>query len=498
MTPKRYVSLWFRHLRTDWFQLRRPALHDKPFVLAFSDHGRKLVAAADPKAEAQGVFPGATVADARAIIPGLEVLDDIPGLSDKLLTALAGWCIRFTPIAAVDPPDGLILDVTGCSHLWGGDQAYLRSITTRLQAAGYAVRVAMADTVGAAWALARFGSAAGGPEVDDLLLGLPPSALRLEPLLLDKLHKLGFATIGHFAHLPRSALRRRFGPQLLLRLDQAFGREEEFLQPLHPAEQYQERLPCPEPIATATGIGIALQRLLEVLTTRLQKEGKGLREASFKAYRLDGKLEQIRITTNRPSHSVSHLYKLFELRIATIEPDLGIDLFLLEATKTEDLSPVQEQLWAGDQGLEDRAVVELLDRLSGRFGAASIRRYLPDEHHWPERSIKTANALNERPAVPWRSDRPRPTILLERPVLVEVTAPVPDYPPLLFRYQGKVHLIKKADGPERIEREWWLEEGPHRDYYVVEDQDGARYWLFRSGHYTGASSQQWFLHGFFP
>ena len=490
MTTKSYVSLWFRHLKTDWFQLRRPALNHQPFVLATSDHGRKIVVAADPKAETQGIFPGATVADARAIIPGLEVLDDIPGLGDKLLTALAEWGIRFTPMVAIDPPDGLLLDTTGCSHLWGGDQPYLQSILTRLQARGYDVRGAMADTIGAAWALTRFGDAP--------LLDLPSAALRLETATLDKLRKLGLVTIGHFAHLSRSALRRRFGPALLLRLDQAVGREQEFLQPLHPVEQYQERLPCLEPITTATGIGIALERLLEALTTRLQKEGKGIREALFKAYRLDGKIEQLRIATNRPSDNVTHLYKLFELRIATIEPDLGIELFLLEATKLEELSPVQEQLWAGDQGLEARGMAELIDQLAGRFGSACIRRYLPDEHHWPERSIKTTAALNEKPAIPWRTDRPRPTILLQQPVPVQVTAPVPDYPPLLFRYQGKVHHIKKADGPERIEREWWLEEGPHRDYYCVEDQDGARYWLFRSGHYTGEHTQQWFLHGYFP
>jgi protein ImuB len=492
MTPKSYVALWFPHLKTCWFQLRRPALRDKPFVLSISDHGRKLVAAADAKAEAQGIFPGATVADARAIIPGIEVLDDIPDLSDKLLKALAEWCIRFTPIAAVDAPDGLLLDTTGCSHLWGGDQPYLQAILTRLQARGYDVRGATADTIGAAWALARFGCGSND------LFDLPPASLRLEAATLDKLHKLGLVTIGHFAHMPRSVLRRRFGPQLLRRLDQAFGREEEFLQPLQPVEQYQERLPCLEPIATAAGIGIALQRLLETLTKRLQKEGKGIREALLKAYRLDGKIEQQRIATNRPSDNAPHLYKLFELKIAEIEPDLGIELFTLEATKLEDLSPVQEELWAGDQGLEARPIAELLDQLIGRFGAASIRRYLPDEHHWPERSIKPAQDLSEKPAIPWRTDRPRPTILLPQPVPIQVTAPVPDYPPLLFRHQGKVHQIKKADGPERIEREWWLEEGPHRDYYCVEDQDGARYWLFRSGHYTGDRTQQWFLHGYFP
>lgn len=492
MTTKSYVSIWFRHLKTDWFQIRRPELQNRPFVLSIADHGRKLVAAADPKAEAQGVAAGATVADARAIIPGLEVLDDIPDLSHKLLTALAEWCIRFTPVAAVDTPDGLLLDTTGCSHLWGGDQPYLQAILTRLQARGYDVRAAMADTIGAAWASARFGR-----ESKDLFT-LPPAALRLEPVTLDRLQKLGLVTIGHFAHMARPVIRRRFGPQLLLRLDQVFGREEEFLQPLHPVEHYQERLPCLEPIATATGIGIALQRLLETLVKRLQKEGKGIREALLKAYRLDGKIEQQKIATNRPSNNVAHLFKLFELKIAAIEPDLGIELFTLEATKLEDLSPVQEQLWAGDQGLEARPIAELIDQFTGRFGSGCIRRYLPDEHHWPERSIKPAPDLSQKPAIQWRTDRPRPTILLPKPIPIQVTAPVPDYPPLLFRHQGKVYQIRKADGPERIEREWWLEEGPHRDYYCVEDQDGARYWLFRSGHYTEERTQQWFLHGYFP
>jgi protein ImuB len=501
MTTKSYTALWFRHLTTDWFRLRRPALNDTPFVLAISDHGRKLVASADRKAEAQGIFPGATVADARAIIPGIEVLDDIPGLSDKLLSALAEWCIRFTPIAAVDAPDGLLLDTTGCPHLWGGDQPYLQAILTRLQARGYDVRGAMAGTIGAAWALARFGRQAVIPDPahqHDELLRLPPAALRLEPATLDKLQKLGLVTVGHFAHMARSVLRRRFGPQLLRRLDQAFGREEEFLQPLQPVGQYQERLPCLEPIATATGIGIALQRLLEALTKKVQKEGKGIREALLKAYRLDGKIEQQKIATNRPSDNAAHLFKLFELKIGEIEPDLGIELFTLDATKLEDVSPLQEELWAGDQGLEARPIAELLDQLTGRFGSACIRRYLPDEHHWPERSIKPAQDLSEKPAIPWRTDRPRPTILLPQPIPIQVTAPVPDYPPLLFRHLGKVHQIKKADGPERIEREWWIEEGPHRDYYCVEDQDGARYWLFRSGHYTADRNQQWFLHGYFP
>jgi len=515
---RRFVSIWFRHLKTDWFQLRRPALKDSPFVLAITEHGRKLVSAADPQAEAQGIYPGATVADARAIIPDLEVIDDIPGIAEKLLTGLASWAIRFTPSAAIDLPDGLLLDSTGCAHLWGGEEEYVGVLGARLGAAGYDVRIAMADTAGAAWGLARYrvgdeiaperqrvgmGRHEGMVVVEgqgqvEAVLGLPPVALRLEPVILDKLQKLGFVCIGDFAHFTRSALRRRFGPSLLLRLDQAFGREREDVRPLHPAVVYEERLPCLEPISTATGIGIAIERLLGTLTRRLEVGGKGLREAVLKIFRVDGRVAQVQITTNRPSHNAVHLYKLFELRIVTIEPGLGIELFVLEAPKVEELSPLQEEIWAGDRGSEAPAIAELIDNLINRFGSESISRFLPDEHHWPERSVKRALTPDEQPAIPWRTDRPRPVHLLAAPEAIEVAAPVPDYPPMLFVYRGKVHRIKKADGPERIEREWWIQEGPHRDYYCVEDEEGGRYWIFRSGHYTGDNMQRWFLHGFFP
>jgi protein ImuB len=498
--PNRFVTIWFRHLTTDWFSLRRPALRETPFVLASLDRGRMIITAANPLAQTQDIDTGMAVADARAIIPTLEVFDEKPGLSGKLLKALAEWCIRYTPITAVDPPDGLILDVTGCAHLWGGERPFLKEIVTRLRGSGYDVRAAMADTIGTAWAISRFGQVT--PLIDSggqaaALLPLPSAALRLEPAVLERLQKLGLYTINHFITMPRPALRRRFGPGLLRRLDQALGQEEEPIQPLQPPEAYQERLPCLEPIVTSTGIEIALQRLLEILCLKLQQEAKGLRTAILKCYRVDGKLEQIGIGTNRASHNVDHLFKLFELKIPTIEPALGIELFILEAPKVEDVSPLQETLWGGVGGLEDIRVAELLDRLAGKLGVNTIQRYLPDEHYWPERSIKPASSLHEKSITAWRVDRPRPIHLLPKPEPVEVTAPVPDYPPMLFRYKGKLHTIKKADGPERIEREWWLEEGPHRDYYIVEDADGGRYWLFRSGHYTGDKPHQWFLHGFF-
>jgi protein ImuB len=478
-----------------------------------------VITASNEHAYAQGIPPGMPVADARALLPTLQVVDDRPGLAATLLQALAEWCIRFTPIAAADPPQGLVLDVSGCTHLRGGDGPYLQEIINRLRTAGYTTRAAMADTIGAAWAITRYGGPGGaskggrGDKEGDMVDGtmtitdgadqtaalckLPPEALRLEPAIADRLHRLGLRTIGSFAGMSRVQLRRRFGAGLLQRLDQAFGLQTETIEPVQTPTQYQERLPCLEPIVTATGIEIALQRLLETLCTRLQKEQKGLRSAVLSCYRVDGKQQQLSIGTNRTTHNPIHLFKLFEPRISTIEPDLGIELFVLEAPTIEDAPPLQETLWSGSTGLDNNNIAELLDKITGRFGPDSIHRWLPDERHWPERAVKPATSLQEKPTTPWQTDRPRPIHLLAKPEPIMVTAPIPDYPPMLFRYKGQLHTIAKADGPERIEREWWLDDGPHRDYYTVEDQAGQRYWLFRSGHYTEEQTPQWFIHGFF-
>lgn len=492
------MVIWFRHLTTDWLTLRRPELKDVPFVFAATERNRTVITAANPIAEAQGIYRGMAAADAKAITMNLQILDNLPGKEAKLLRQLGLWCIRYTPVVAVDLSDGLILDISGCAHLWGGERGYLKEIVNKLRVSGYDARAAITDTIGSAWAVAHYGKTT--PIIESgmqtqALLNLPPVALRLEADILEKLKKLGFSTIKSFMQIPRTVLRRRFGEGLLLRLAQALGLEDEQLVPLVLLVPYTERLPCLEPVRTDKAIEIAIQKLLEGLCVRLQAEGKGLRKATLRCYRIDGKMVQAGISTNRGSHSVSHLFKLFELQISKIEPALGIELFLLEAPKVEDIDPVQEKLWAGKPGLHDTALAELLDKLAGKVGANVIHRYLPAEHYWPERSMKQAASLAETPATQWRIDRPRPLRILRRPEPVEVMALLPDYPPKVFTYKGRRHVVEKADGPERIEREWWRDKGEHRDYYAVEDSEGQRYWLFRSGHYDAAP--QWYLHGFF-
>lgn len=495
---KRFLSIWFRYLTTDWLSIRQPELSKLPLVFAIPERGRKIITAMNAPAQTEGIRQGMPVADAKAIVPGLQVFDEKPGRDLKLLKALGEWCIRYSPVVGIDPPDGLLLDISGCSHLWGGEASYREEIITRLKSKGYHVRAGIADTIGTASAIARFGKEPYIVEMGkqtEALLSLPAVALRLEANILQRLHKLGLHHITSFISMPRSVIRRRFGEGLLQRISQALGQEEEYLETIQVVDPYQERLSCLEPIRTATGIEIAIRRLLESLCERLQNEGKGLRIAILKCYRLDGKIEQVEIGTNKASNQVSHLLKLFALKISGIRPALGIELFTLDAAQLEEVPLLQEAIWTGSPGLENKELVELLDRLAAKIGMDKIHRYLPDEHFWPERSVKAVPSLTEKASTPWRTDRPRPTLLLSKPVLIEVTAPIPDYPPISFRYQGKLHYINKADGPERIEREWWIDAGDHRDYYQVEDEAGQRYWLFRSGHY--GESQRWFIHGFF-
>jgi len=496
---KRFVSIWFPYLTTDWHARKQPGLKEKAFVLKAMVRNRIVVTAANNLARAQGIQKNMVLADAKALYPSLHAIDDKPGLATQLVNRIAEWCIRFTPVAAADYPNGVSLDASGCTHLWGGEEAYLKDISNRLRARGYAVRVAMADTIGCAWATARYGKEMiiekGGQF--NALAPLPVSSLRLDEKTTVLLNKLGLRQVNDIINLPRTSLRRRFGTTLLQRLRQAIGEEEETITPVYPLEPFQERLPCIEPIKHKEGIEIALQHLLTNLCARLCKEGKGLRKAFFRAYRLDGGTSGIEINTNQPSQNCQHLFQLFSIKLSTIEPKEGIELFLLEATITEDAVVKQEALWQMGSGALDAKVLDLMDRFAARFGPEAVQRFLPTEHYWPERSFKKSSDLNEEPTTEWKLDRPRPMQIVSPPELIEVTAPIPDYPPLNFRYKGQLHKVVKADGPERIEQEWWIQDGQHRDYYAVEDEEGRRYWLFRSGHYNEVKSPKWFLHGFF-
>lgn len=497
---QRFVTIWFPYLKTDWMILQKKELSGKAFVLTQNDHGRKLITAASPQAVAQGIRTNMFAADALALLRNLEVMDDDESSAGKLLKRLAHWCIRYTPAVMLDMPCGLILNASGCTHLWGSEENYVKDLLKRLQGFGFHVRATIGDTIGVAWAITRFTKAqliVPKGETMSALLPLPPAALRLDPYTVEQLEKLGLRSIKSFIGMPRMSLQRRFGEDSVRKINYALGHEQEIRELIQPPEPYQERLPCLEPIVTRTGIEIALQKLLETMCTRLRAEGKGLRAAVLKGYRIDGKMVSLTIGTHKPSHNEKHLVHLFSFKIETFEPGPGIELFTLDAQKTEDAVSLQTQLWGGSSALADDRLSELLDRLNTRFGEGHVHRYIPDEHYWPERSVIAAQKISAKINAGWNISRPRPLQMLAHPEQVEVTAPVPDYPPMNFRHKGTLHKIARAEGPERIEQEWWIQNGEHRDYYCVEDEEGKRYWLFRSGHYDANKKAGWFLHGYF-
>lgn len=496
---RRYVSLWFKHLVTDWLARRDPALASIPFVICRPERGRTIIVQANSVAEDSGVTIGMALPDARALLPQIENFDDKPGFAQQLLDQLAEWAIRYTPGVQVTGDDGFLLDITGCAHLRGGEHAYLRDMVVRLRSAGIESRGAMADTMGAAWAIARYGTEK--PIIEPVKQAqaiklLPPEALRIDPATVERLEQLGIRRIDDLQKLPRAALNRRFGPALTLRLCQALGEAPEAFVPRRLLEPYQERLTCSDGIATADGIAKALHHLLAKLCDRLAHENKGLRGLCFESYRLDGVRQELSVGTNRPVRNANHLFKLLENKLDTIEPALGIEVFTLTASGVGDLPASQDAMIGQGPALDD-AFPELVDRFSNRLGAQALSRYMPQEHHTPERSIRRMMDFTATPATGWNTGRLRPIRLVSPPEPIEVTAPVPDYPPMFFRHHGKLHRVRKADGPERIEREWWLEAGEARDYFRVENETGTRFWLYRSGHYKDGEPARWFLHGYF-
>ena len=292
---KRYAAIWFPYLLPNWWVRKHPHLADSAFVLATSVKGKMIVKAASQSAAQKGIHPNMVVADCKTIFPHLQVFpwnEEKPG---ELLKSLGEWCIRFSPVVAVDLPDGLIIDTTGCHHLWGGEEAYRKDILQKLNRLGYIIKVSIAGTIGAARAIARFGQSdfiiPSGTE-KKALSPLPPAALLLADEVLDRLSKLGMHSIQSFINIPGSSLRRRFGHPFLECLQKALGFAEEFIEPIQPPTPYYQHLPCLEPVRTAIAIEIALQQLLEAVCMRLKKEEMGMRCCIFTVYRVDGHQQQ--------------------------------------------------------------------------------------------------------------------------------------------------------------------------------------------------------------
>jgi protein ImuB len=453
-----------------------------PLVTAHKIGNRLEIAAACPAACALGFHPDMALATARAMFAGLDVREADPQGDGAFLARLALFAARrWTPRAALSGPEGLWLDLDGVAHLFSGERAMCERILLFCARLGFGARIAVAGTAGAAHALARHGAkpvilCPTGREAE-ALAALPLAALRLDEESLANARRLSIERIGTLAALPRGPLRRRFGENFLLRLDQALGRAAEPFDPIVPEEPPDATLRFIEPIATPEAINEVLGRLTARLTGRLAEQALGVRRLTLLCHRVDGAVLREEIGTARPTRDAAHLARLMGGRIERLEPGFGIEAMRLVARRVEPLGAHQ---LSGDPPPPDLA--PLVDRLAGRLGPRRLFRMSAIESDLPERSVRRVGPLAS--AQPWPR-WPRPVRLLSPPEPVEnVLAVLPDRPPRRFLWRGRMHQVRRADGPERLYGEWWRdsrEAETVRDYFQVEDEEGSRFWLFRKG-----------------
>jgi protein ImuB len=497
---RRVVSLWLPHWQTDL--ACRPGSPAEPFALVAAAAGTERLAAVSPEAARCGLGPGMTLADARALVPGLGTRPAEPMRAAHALDRLADWALRFTPSVATCGSDGLWLDVTGCAHLFGGEDALLARLLDGVRRQRYHARAALADSPGAAWAVARFGAGgvvpAGGAE--EALAALPVAALRLEAAAVAGLERVGLRRIGDLYRQPRAPLAARFGPAVTRRLDQALGRVREPVSPRRPPGVHEARRAFAEPIADSASVRAVLDDLLAELCAGLARAGRGARRLDLTVFRIDGEARGLRIGTSRPAREACALARLFAEKLDGLDAGAGIEVMALAAPATDPLPARQLDLDRAD--IDATALADLLDRIANRLGPGQVARPGPRQSHLPDRAVaRLAPLPDESSRSPaWPAAPPRPVRLLSPPVPVEAVAAVPDGPPVLFRWRGRVHRVARASGPERIAEEWWHEDAPVRDYYRVEDETGARFWLYREGLYESAANgdaPRWYLHGLF-
>lgn len=516
MTPI-ILSLWLLHLPTDRIaRLQGASPGEAGLATVDKIRNAQRIAAVDGAAQAGGIRPGMALADARAIRPGLVVHPADQPAETALLEALAAWCSRFTPLVALDGPDGLVLDMTGAVHLFGGERAVIEAIEAEMRGLGLAARAAIASTPEAAWALARFGTLRLCPSLADpkafrkVVGPLPLAALRLEPETIRILAQAGLRQVGDLLWRPRAPLAARFGAALFARLDGLMGLVKTPISPCFPPPVFVAEQRFASPIVLETDIQRTLEALGRHLCGLMERQNKGARELEARLFRVDGVVKRLTVGTSRPLVHPADLARLFHERIAGLgeeglDTGYGFDVVRLGVLRADPVSGRQETL------LEDREaafaaddLAALVDRLGARLGLRCVTRLQDRQTHVPERAMAIlpaamAEARSGGPAI-LPDDLARPIRLFARPEPIETVASVPDGPPQRFRWRRTVHEVAAIEGPERIAPEWWKAEGPRltRDYFRAEDREGRQFWLFREGLFvTETRNPRWFVHGLF-
>ncbi len=467
--------------------------------------------ALDRRAEKLGLAPGMPLADARARIPDLHVFTADEEADARLLARIADWCERFTPLVALDPPQGLMLDVTGAAHLFGGEAALIELAAGLLGRMGLEARGAIAGTAAAARAFARFapGTIVPPGREAQTLEPLAVDALGLEPEVTAALRRAGLKTAGQVARRTRAELTARFGAAMVASLDHALGLVERPIAPRLPPPDFLAEQRFAEPI---TNLDVALETvtlLAASLSSMLSRHGQGGRALEAVFFRADGAVRRIAVETGTPVRDPAIVTRLFREKLDALadplDPGFGFDIIRLCAHRTERFDETAAGFESGANA--EKEVAFLVDRLAARFGAENVVAFAAQDTHIPEAAAAALPAQARRPAAAdWTRRRApgeaprRPLRMFSRPQPIDVVAEIPEGPPLRFRWRGVLHATRHAEGPERIAMEWWRGETarPTRDYFRLEDEEGRRFWVYRDGLYgRETQSPRWYLHGLF-
>lgn len=473
---RRVVSIWFPRLASDRVLRMRPI--EGPFALTLTQSNTNRIYCLNSAAERQGLNAGMPFSDARAFCPELQSHPADPLADRRFQYALRRWAVRYCPWVGLEGEDGLVLDITGTAHLFGGEAELLMDMRQRLSRAGITTRIGLGDSRGAAWALARHGEGCapiGAPL--ETLQDLPTTALRLEEKTVTALGRLGLRTIGDLAKAARAPLTRRFGPSLLMRLDQALGQQPEQITPLADPPHYGVRITLPDPIGIKSDVMEGTSRLLTQLCAKLKSRETGARVLRLTLRRVDQDSQQVELRLARPMRDAARILPLFARGIGDVDAGYGIDQMRLEAVQVEPM-PVQQLSHVSSSGKDH--LDDLITRIGTRIGLENVQRFLPADSHIPERSFLIAPAAYSAPDKAWSSLRPRPLrIFPPNPLLGSYTGAAP---PKHFRWRRMSFATARTTGPERISPEWWLEEDNWRsgvrDYWTIETRQGRRLWMF--------------------
>lgn len=479
---RRLLSIWFPKLASDTSRRRRPV--DGAFALVLRAGNAEHLHCLNKEAEIRGLRQGMSLADARAICPELQTRPaDLP--SEKAaLESLRRWASRYSPMIATEGVDGLVADISGVAHLFGGEEDLRADLEARLARADVTAVTAVAGTRGAAQALVRHG---GGIVPDGKLaegIGhLPVSALRIDHATADGLARVGLPLIANLIELPRAPLSRRFGPGLVLRLDQALGTQPESVSAEPEPPHFGVRMTLPDPIGLQSDVMAGLARLLDRLCRKLALHHMGARRVQLELHRVDRATAKIEIGLARPMRDSTRIAALFAKGVDEVDAGFGIDCLRLSATLVEPMPP--EQIGGDSAFKTDDALADLLSSVGNRLGFDRVLRIVPADSQIPERSFQFVPAIysTAEPAGP-RKVAPRPITIFPPEMVLDAIGQRPGTPPARFRWRRMWFSTLRAQGPERITPEWWFDDpawrSGMRDYWRVETQEGPRLWLFHT------------------